>query len=151
MSIRSDLLSVVDELRAIPSSSDFDLRRYRVVLRTRTWAGGKPGLGAITDADTEILPRPKVRPLTPKEVADSGGSYQDGDFMVEKITPRYTSPTTGGWTPAMIHQRPASAAQDTAVMLIGDEGTIECDSVKFFFERAFGYRMVVRARRVVSG
>jgi hypothetical protein len=148
VSIRSDLLSVVDDLRGIPSSSDFDLRRYRVVLRTRTWPGGQPGLGTPTDVDMEILPRPKVRPLSPQEIASSGGTFQQGDWMVDKITPDYG---TGGYTPGAIHIRPGANNQDVAVLLIGDEGTIECDAVKFWHDRAFTYRMVVRTNRTTSG
>jgi hypothetical protein len=39
---------------------DFGLRKYRVFVRVRTYAGGEVRLGAHADVDTEITPRPKV-------------------------------------------------------------------------------------------
>jgi len=147
--IRDGLLPVVDALRQLPS--DFGIRRYSVTLRSRAWSGGSPGLGTATDTDTLISPAPRVRVLSPKEVASSGGTYQDGDFMIEKITPAYTSPTTGGWAPSVLQQVPGASADDVVIVMVGDEGTIECTAVKFFFDRPFNYRVVARARRVVSG
>lgn len=147
--LRDDLLPVFDDLRQLPDQ--FGLRRYSVVLRTRTWSGGEPGIGSPVDTDTTVTPPPRVRVMSPKEIAASGGTYQDGDFMIEKITPRYTSPTTGGWSPGLLHERPGASADDVVIVLTGDEGTIECTAVKFFFDRAFNYRIVARARRVVSG
>lgn len=149
MTLRDDLLPVVDSLRDLPNQ--FGLRRYTVTLRSRTWPGGAPGLGTPVSVDTVITPPPKVRSLSPKEIADSGGAYLDGDFMVEKITPSYVSPTTGGWSPAVLHQHPGSLAQDCLIVLMGDEGMVECEPVKFWWDRPFNYRVVVRAKRAAAG
>ena len=37
MSLRDDLIPVIDELRGLPN--DFGLRRFSVVLRRRVWSG----------------------------------------------------------------------------------------------------------------
>lgn len=149
MSLRDEILPDLDELRDL--ANEFGLRRYSLTLRTRTWSGGQPGMGTPTDTDVVVDPPPKVRLLTTKEIADSGGTYQKGDFKVEKMTPRYTSPTAGGFSPAMLQIAPGGSAQDVAWVLTGDEGAIECTAIEFHFDKAFNYWMVLRARRSVSG
>lgn len=144
--LRDDLLPVVDELRQLPT--DFGVRRYAVTLRRRTWSGGSPGRGTATDADVVLTPRPRVRPITTQEIASSGGTYREGDWVVTSITPSYG---TGGYAPSALNLRPASAAEDVTVILTGDEGTVECDVVELWFNRPFTYEVVVRERRVAVG
>lgn len=152
MSLRDDLLPVVDELRQLPD--DFGIRLYSVILRTRTWKSGKPGIGQPTIVDVEILPKPRVRLLSTKEVAESGGTYHAGDFKVEKITPKYAPALADGrtgHTPAELVQVVTAAAQDVAIVLTGDEGPIECTAVEYHFDRPFNYWMVARRRRQLGG
>lgn len=143
--IRDSLLPVVDALRQLPNS--FGLRRYSVAIRSRTWSGNYPGELTPTDTDTVINPPPRVRNVSPEEVASSGGTYEAGDYMIEAITPSYTSltGTTGGYTPAQLRIRPgAGSNNDVAIILTGDEGSFECELVKANFDRPFRYWLVAR-------
>lgn len=147
--LRDQLLPVVDQLRQLPNQ--FGLRRYAVTIRKRTWSGDAPGRGTSTDVDTVLTPVPRVRVITTQEVASSGGTFREGDFIISAITPRYTSPTTGGYSPAQLDLTLTALNQEATVILTGDEGTVECDVVEFWFHRAFTYEIVVRARRTAVG
>ena len=150
--LRDDLLPVIDDLRQIPD--DLGLRRYRVLLRSRAWPGGKPGIGKPVDTDTEIVPAPKVRLLSTKEVAESGGTYRAGDFKVEKITPAYAPALDNGrkgWAPGQLVQEPQGAGNDVLLVLVGDEGPLECTVVEYHFDRPFNYWLVARKREQVGG
>ncbi len=64
MTLRDDLLPVLDDLRQIPV--DLGLRLNRVFRVVRTWSGGAVGLGDgvhpdYADAEVELTPRPRVR------------------------------------------------------------------------------------------
>lgn len=144
--IRARLLPVVNKLRALPAR--FGLRRYAVILRRRTWSGSYCGEGTPTDVDTNLLPVPRVRPLTTKEVASSGGTYREGDFLLSAITPAFTG---GGYSPTQLNLRPTGVNQDVTIILSGDEGVIECQVVEFWFNRPFTYEMVVREKRTAVG
>src|SRR5713101_5514053 len=85
-SLRDSLLSVVDCARQLVA--DLGLHRYSVILRTRTWSGTYPGEGSPTDVDVTITPRPRVRVMSPRDVASSGGTYREGHFKIDMITPR---------------------------------------------------------------
>lgn len=146
--LRDGLLPALDALRGIPNA--LGLRRYTVTLRARTWSGAYPGEGTVTDTDVVINPPPRVRVLSSREVANSGGTYREGDFMITAITPRYTAPTTGGSTPAMLNITPNTIPQDVAIIMAGDEGTLECQAVKFLFDRAFRYSIVARVIKPFS-
>lgn len=150
--LRDDLLPVVDEMRQIPD--DLGLRRYSVFFRVRTWSGGKPGLGDPKDVDTYIVPKPKVRQLSTKEVAESAGTYEAGDYMIDKITPRFVDEVTGvpgGYTPGQLRPLPAGDNQDVSIILVGDEGLVECTPVNYNFDKAFRYSIVARKRRLPGG
>lgn len=143
MTLRDDLLPVVDDLRELPD--EFGLRRYSVKIRRRAWSGIKPGQGTPTDVDVEIQPRPKVREVTTQEIADSGGTWRQGDFKVDKVTPHYVDGlVTGGYTPSQLNIRPSGINQDVCFILTGDEGPFECQLIEIHFERSFTYWMVVR-------
>lgn len=149
MTLRDELLPTVDELRGL--FSEFGVARYTVTIRRSVWSGGKPGIGAPTHTDTPIVTStggsPLVEQVSAREVASSGGTYREGDLRVRGITPRYTTPTTGGYTPAMLRIAPASAAEEVLYVLTGDEGPIECTFVDGRFDDPIGYSVVVRRRR----
>lgn len=138
MSLRDDLLPVVDQLRQLPD--DFGLRRYSVTLRRRVWSGGAPGLGTATVTDVVLSPRPRVRQLNSKEVAASGGTYEEGDYRIDRVTPSYTG---GGYAPDELYLRAVNADEDVAVILVGDAGfEEECEVRSSTFDRAFGFSIV---------
>lgn len=152
MKLRDGLLPVLDRLRQIPDN--LGIRRYSVILRKRSWPGGVPGKGTPKDVDVEIVPKPRVRLLTAKEVADAGGTYATGDYKVEKITPKYAAEMAGGrtgWSPGQIIQAVGAQGDDIALLLVGDEGTIECTPVEYHFDRPFNYWLVARRRRQAGG
>jgi len=106
--IRQDMLDLAADLREIPTDP-FDVRQTQVFVVTRVWSGGQKGAPAApnqpryTDTEMELLPRPKVRPLTQREIASSGGRYDDGDLIVKYIQPM--PPTEpGGITTAQMLQ-----------------------------------------------
>lgn len=93
---REALLVTVNNLRYLPSLS-FDIRTFRVYLVTRTWSGGSPNMGDMTDTIVEILPRPKVR-----EQADGAS------IIVGPITP---SNVAGGYTPSQLFPADSSTTE----------------------------------------
>lgn len=116
-SILDDLLPVADELRALAGSPDFELHPYTVKIRRRTWSGLKLVSATPETADLVIgaldsegaLQPPKVRIISTREIAASGGTYQDGDFRVGPVTPRYDDGTVrGGYYPAVTLPLPAA-------------------------------------------
>lgn len=129
--------------------AELGLWRYDVIIRTRTWSGIYSGEGTPTDVDVLVAPRPRVKVLTTQDVASSGGTYREGDFRVDLITPR--SPAGTGYTPAQLNLRPSGINQDVTVILSGDEGTIECQIVEFRFDDPFNYVLVVRETRTAVG
>jgi hypothetical protein len=149
VALRDDMLPVADALRGL--FSEFGVARYAVKIRRTTWSGGKPGLGAPTHVDTPIVTasggNPLVEQLGVREVAGSGGTYRDGDLRIRGITPRYTAPTTGGYTPAMLRIQPAGAAEEVLYVLTGDEGAFDCTFVAGAFDDPVEYSVVVRRRR----
>lgn len=81
MSLRTSLLPVFQDARQLVEG--LGLRTCRVIVRVRTWSGGKVRLGTPTDLDTEILPRPRVRETDYRHI------------RVDKITPSHSA---GGYT-----------------------------------------------------
>lgn len=115
----------------------------RVTLRVRTWDGGAPGLGVATFTDTVIDPTPRARQLASAEVAASGGTYEQGDYRVDRISPQFSG---GGLSTAAL--APAlTDAQDFVVVLTTDRGDVVCSLVKTTLDRALSYSVVVRPRR----
>lgn len=142
MSLRTDLLPVIDELRGLAGPTQFDIRTTAVSVRTRVWSGGKPGLGSATDTDLVLSPRPKVRELNQSEVAGSGGAFEAGDVRVGPITPQYTG---GGYTIAQIAPDGAAGTEILYVLTGAIAGLYSRVSVET--DRAFRYELVLRRSR----
>ncbi len=112
MSKRDLFLRLADKLRSLPAATTasgapgYDIRPNTVTRRVRTWASGKAGVPrpatlGVDYADVDILltPTPKVRSLSAREIASSGGRYEDAELVVGPITPTYdTGTATGGYT-----------------------------------------------------
>ena len=88
MTLRDDLVPVIDESRQLVA--ELGLRAYSVVVRTRTWSGGEPGLGTATDEDLVLAPTPKVSEPGPRLVAAAPGIVEEGDRYVSRISRTYT-------------------------------------------------------------
>lgn len=155
MSLRDDLLPLVDELRALPG--EFGFRPMTsVVLRTRTWSGAEPGDGTHTDANLALTTggQPaKVAQLSSREVQASAGRYTDADFKIGPLTPSFTreDATTGGYTPAEL--APSSSARNVErhVILTGPgESASEWIIVGETFTTSFRYSLVIRRTERVA-
>lgn len=85
MSLRSDMVTVVDAGRQL--AADLGLRQRSVGIRTRTWTGtpGKTG-STYVDVDVTLSPPPKVSEPPARLVGDSIGQYEAGDLIVTRIS-----------------------------------------------------------------
>lgn len=113
MGFREDMGNVVDSIRRDVIDGALELRLHAVVVRTRVWDGGRPGLGTATDTDVTLDPVPKVRPPSPREKAAAPGFYEDGDRVVDKLSPDYTE--------AQLTGRPIAAGSEVFWLIDGDE------------------------------
>lgn len=93
MSLRDDLIPVVDEARAMVV--ELGLRLVTVVVRKRTWSGGVPGRGTVTNTDLTLAPVPRVRPPSSRRLIAEPGRFEDGDRMVDRISATYTAEDLG--------------------------------------------------------
>lgn len=87
MSLVSDLLPTVDELRGLAGT--LGTRYYTVETVKRTWAGTEPGDGAPTEVATTIVPTPKVKTFSQDQRILPGGPIEQGDILltgVSKVT-----------------------------------------------------------------
>lgn len=100
---KDDFRKLADELRAMPGEVGIDIRPNSISVVVRTWSSGKIGSGTPTDSTPLVLtPVPKVREVSTREVASSGGRFEMGDLRVGPITPSYTGPPAGGYTTAQV-------------------------------------------------
>lgn len=109
---------------------DFGLRRTYVYVRTRRWYTGTTppwapssgaGVGLPVDTTTQILPTPRVRSLSERFIAGSGGRFASGDLRIDKITPRH-EPSTG--TELWPFTRATTArGEERHVLLVDRDGT----------------------------
>jgi hypothetical protein len=129
MTLRSDLIPVVDETRTLVE--DLGLRLHTVATRKRTWAGAEIGLGAATDVDATLDPVPKVKEPSPRLVAAAPGTYESGDRIVAKISASYTKAQLDGGT--------LGAAEEWHILIDGDPYRVVAVD-----ERAFEWRLHCR-------
>ena len=144
MSLRTSLLKTVDKVRAIASKSTIDERTTSVTVRKKTYAGGRVGAegGAMTE-DLILTPRPKVREVSQREIAGSGGRYQVGDVRVGPITPSYSG---GGYTEAQL--APTVATNGIAVVYVLAGGVSgEYARIDLSTDRSHSWFLVLRRTR----
>lgn len=147
--LRTSLLPVMQAARGI--IDDLGFRTSDVVIRTRTWVGAR---SAGADYVDELLPltnpRPRVRVLSTREVAASGGRYEMGDLRIDKITPYFAGPPAGGYTPAQLDPPVSSENVEVTYVVTGafaGEYALEANNT----DRALGYSVVVkRTNRITS-
>jgi hypothetical protein len=127
VALRDDLLPVFDTVRAL--IQDLGLRQHRVFLSSVPWSSGEIHLGTPAQTLTELLPRPKVRPI-----GETG-------LEVSKITPAYPG---GGWAPATL--LPAiTAGTDAYIVVRGpDAADVPYVLTRVESHRNFGYTLHLR-------
>lgn len=155
MTLRTDLLPVIESLRAIPGALGF--RPYTsVTLRTRTWSGAEPGDGTATDVTLALTTggQPvKVRQISSREVAASAGRYTEADFVVGPLTPQHDAPGggTAGYTPAQLNPSSSARNVERHVVLIGPgETSSEWIIVGEMLDRALRYMLTIRRTERVA-
>ncbi len=144
MSLRSSALKIANRLRGLAPSPAIDIYTTRVIVRTRTWTGGRIGAdGGKVDEDLEILPRPRVREISQREIAGPGGRYQAGDVRVGPITPKHAG---GGYTQ---EQLAPAVTQNGVEVIYVLEGGISGEYMRVDLEsdRAFRYMLILRRKR----
>lgn len=147
--LRTSLLPVMQAARGI--IDDLGFRTSDVVIRTRTWIGPRSVDGAYNDEELALRnPRPRVRTLSTREIAASGGKYELGDLRIDKLTPHYAGPPAGGYTPAQLD--PPVSSDDVEVRYVvsgafAGEYAIESGN----FDRALGYSIVIKRTNTVTG
>ena len=142
MSFRTDALSIVDAARAIAGPNGLDVRTSKLAIVTRTWSGGRLGMGTSSDARLELAQIYKIKDVSSKEVAGSGGRYQQEDIRVGPITPAYSG---GGYTPAQLAPTGANGKEILYELTGPNSGLyslVECCT-----DSAFHYSLVLRRRR----
>lgn len=88
MSLADDLVRVVDSSRQLIQDLGFRVRVVKV--RTITRAGaGLAALGADTNSDLTLSPRPQVRNI-PDRTSTAAGLSEEGDLFVKRISKTYT-------------------------------------------------------------
>jgi hypothetical protein len=152
VSLRTRVLPVFERLRALAGPDRFDIRTARLVIATRTWAGGyrdadppTPATPRYVDVLLELPPIYEIVQVSTREIASSGGLYEMGDIKVGPITPRFTRAdgTTGGFTESELKPTPSANGIEIIYMLVGAHAG-EYQLVELRSLRPFGYELVLR-------
>lgn len=95
MSLRDDLIPIVDDLRREVVDVTAGLRLDDVLVRTRVWSSGQVGRGSYTDTDFVLDPRPAVREPEPRKDGAEPGKFEMGDRVIERISLQHTRTELG--------------------------------------------------------
>lgn len=138
MSLRTDLLPVVDAGRALADALGF--RQRLVTVRTRTWTSGVVGRGPTTDDDLVLDPVPKVAEPPARLIFAAPGQYEQGDVIVSRIS--------GSYDESAIHPAPSAGVEVYWLIedRVGDGGVREYVAVAAPKNLSFGYTIQLRRR-----
>lgn len=143
MSVRKALLPVAEQLRALSGPSVFDIRTTGLIVRKRTWVGGRVGMaGGHTDEDLELPRHYRARHVTVRELAASGGLLQMGDVRFGPVTPAFEG---GGYTPEQLNPEGSTGVEIIHVLtgaMAGEYRLIALES-----DRPFRYELLLRRMR----
>lgn len=96
MSIRDDLIPLVDELREQVIDGVAGLRIHTVATNAVQWMGGAPGRGLAVVTEVLLEPKPRVREPEPRLRQAAPGKYEDGDRIVDRVSLTYTQAELDG-------------------------------------------------------
>jgi hypothetical protein len=118
-------------------------RTVAVTVRTVVWSGYAMGDGTGTPTNTVISPKPRVKQVSAREVAASGGLFTLEDLKVGPITPDYVCGTdTGGYSPAQLDPE-GGEKTEILYILTGDvDGTYRL--IRSDFTQPTGYYLYLR-------
>jgi hypothetical protein len=156
--IRNNITAACDTIDRVTGPGVFDIRPTTCTIITRIWAEGQIGKGSFQDTGgsfgtvpLQIPPYVRIRHVTEREIAGSGGLYEEGDVIIGPIRPPFVHPVTGqagGFTEAQV--APKSKAQGTQIIyrLVQADpaaGGINGDMalVEFKRDRVYRYMVVV--------
>lgn len=145
MTLKDDLLPLVDELRGIAGELGF--RPYQVWVRKTTYAGNRVGVGAQSVTETRLLvggEDPKVREVRRKDVAAGTAEYVDAEYDIGPLTPEFSG---GGIAESVINPERDGSPTAVAFVLKGPgmpENGLLCQRVGDHLDRPL--RMVIRVR-----
>lgn len=126
MSLRTGLLPVFRSTRQLVAN--LGLRTCRVTIRTRTWSGGKVRLGAPSDSDLELLPRPRVREIDQRRI------------KVDKITPQFSG---GGYTRQQLRPDDLTSTEYYYIVVTPDGVSRNYTLENLDTARNFGYELTL--------
>lgn len=144
---KESMKQLADNLRALAGPASFDVIADQLTIRSRFWPSGLRGplTDAHTDTDLVIPQIYKIQQVSTKEIASSGGKYEQGDIKIGPITPAYTTSTgTGGFSAAQLNPNGADGTEIIYVIAGthgGDYQLLEEQSWK-----RFSYFLVLRRR-----
>lgn len=134
---------MVDAVRAIAGPSGLDVRVYQLTIITRTWPDGRPGLGKPSDVALVLPKIYKIENISAKEIAASGGRYQQEDIRVGPVTPAFSG---GGYSEAQLAPEGANGVEIIYQLSDGTK-TTDYALVEIKTGAAFHYTLVIRRRR----
>lgn len=145
MSLKDDLLPLIDKLRAIPGELGF--RPYQVWVRKTTYSGTRVGNGTATTTETRLLVGgrdPKVREVRRKDAVAGATELVEAEYDIGPLTPEFAG---GGISESTVNPQRTGTPTILVFRLVGpgmpDEGLI-CQRVGDHVDRAL--RMVIRVR-----
>lgn len=84
MGVISDLIPNINSILGIRDDMGVALKVVNIV--TRSWSGGKLGLGSITETSVQMLPSPRVVEFKTSLAIKEGGAVQAGDIMLKMVS-----------------------------------------------------------------
>lgn len=128
MSLRDDLIPIIDDARAIRDELGLVVRPVARVVRA--WSGGELGLGTPTETVVTLAPSPRVRDVARVQY-QPGGEVQEGDVVIDRISASLTE--------AWLRGEGLAAGSEVFWRLDGDEWRLVSLEA-----RTFDWRLVAR-------
>jgi hypothetical protein len=147
MALRNALLQMSDRLRALAGPERMDQRPHQLAILTRTWSGGYKEAGEATESALVLPQHFVVRQVSTRELAASGGRYEQGDVTVEGITPEYVDRegNARGFSPLALDPRVTRNGVEIIYRVTGPhEGDYQLVELQSW--RPYGYTLVLRRR-----
>lgn len=146
MSLKDDLLPVVDALKAIPGELGF--RPFQVWVRTTTYAGPRVGVGARSVTETQLLvggQNPKVREVKSKDVVAGTPELMDATFDIGPLTPEFAG---GGVAESTVNPEKTGTPTTILFRLVGpglpDDGLL-CQRISDDLDRPLRHMIRVKS------
>lgn len=146
MSLKNDLLPIVDDLRSIAGELGF--RPYQVWVRKTEYAGSRVGLGARTITETRLLvggQDPKVKEVSRKDMVAGTQELVDAEYEIGPLTPSFAG---GGVSENTINPEKSATPTEVSFLLKGpgmpDEGLL-CKRVGDHVARPLRYVIRVKS------